>query len=234
MMNDSIKSLWLLCNKIFFKHTFFFRTIYLLAVFLSCFLSVCAGFKNVFAEIRNDSVEIIAGGRKYTSLEHYLLSKQSYIVKSAESGPFMRISFQIFITPLYCFMPNVYRFNSKDTYFEWSVLRLGTGKDNKQLGKFKLNANGVFGWNEQFLPALLAMSKVGFNTGVIQMIKAFQNPKHTAMIYKNINSRELENVLSESFPDDGYSGPILLISDKNKLRIMTLDSKQKHAIDHQE
>ena len=83
---------------------------------------------------------------------------------------------------------------------------------------------------DPFLQSYVAISKIGFNTGVKKVIEDFQAEKGQNFSYKLLKKKDLEMVLSQSFTKNGYEGPVLLMSNKKKLRIMTLQPQEKDGI----
>lgn len=181
---------------------------------LGCFVSNVWCLNFALAQVHEAPIEIIVHGKKFESIEQYRQSKQN--VQDQKALGRSVISGKRFVSPLFYFAsknPDLIRFDQVQNL------------SNKQSSKTFLKREKMLRPYDQLLPAFAAMSKVGFNTGVIKMIEAFQKAGSDTIVYKSINSKDLENTLSESFPEGGYSGPILLISDKNKVRILTLDSK---------
>jgi hypothetical protein len=83
---------------------------------------------------------------------------------------------------------------------------------------------------DAFLQSYVAISKIGFNTGVNKVIEDFQAEKGQTFPYKLLRKKDLEMVLSQSITKNGYEGPVLLMSNKKKLRIMTLQSQKEDDI----
>ena len=63
--------------------------------------------------------------------------------------------------------------------------------------------------------------------GVKKVIEDFQAEKGQSLSYKLLKKKDLEIVLSQSITKNGYEGPVLLMSNKKKLRIMTLQPQEK-------
>lgn len=216
-----------LCKQILFKVRILLKSDCYAVLLLSCLIGCFYGNNMVFADDSRFTIEIIAGGKRFTSFEQYEQSKRKLNLRRNEEIFLNSSSPRLFMTSLNFFTPNIFRINK----FVRCLSNQEKCYQFKNKG-FGFKEDAVLGRYELYFPAFLAMSTVGFNTGVMRMIKAFQNRGKKVAIYKSINPKDLADVLNESFPDEGYSGPILVMSDKNKLRIMTLDFTKEDVLDY--
>lgn len=186
---------------------------FLILIFLFVLLND-RGVSFVYAQGRS-SIEIIVRGKKFDSIELYQESKQKSEAKGSKVGDSWVVSREGFLGPLFYFVADINNFRRIKQNFGGLPQEKGMDlRKQKFLGQY-----------DRFFPAFAALSSVGFNTGVVRMIEAFHKLGDQAIVYKTIDRKDLANALDKSFPEGGYSGPILLISEKNKVRVLTLDSK---------
>lgn len=183
---------------------------------------------DALADSGNEGIEIISAGNRYKSIEDYkeVENRNNTDVQSGSQNlnleeivepiVFSKIGNHISQLPFESIFQRRIRLDKEN------LLKLTLASQNSLLGQ-KLSGDSAVVY-EQFLPAFIAMRKVGFNTVVERVIEDFQRNNGDVIYYKYLKSKDLESVLGQSFAGGDYQGPILLISDKKKLRIMTLES----------
>lgn len=178
-------------------------------------------------------IEIISAGKRYESLRIY---KQSESMKNlANQMAAEKLMEQKGIVPL-----SIFKRRDRLSQFPWESVLRGVMDLNMQNIQTVLNVSLKAGIRQekreskrdaefiynQYLPSFIAMRKVGYNTVIANIIEDFYQANGKTVYYKQLKPQDLEEALSRSIEDGDYTGPILLISDKKKLRIMTLDSSQ--------
>lgn len=199
--------------------------------YICCVLAFnCCYIGYALAEQNVISIEIISAGKKYPSFEDYkrsaddlnLMNRSNSENINPENG-FKSFPFLVrrqFLNPL----PIEALLNCS---WEIDKGRFVKGVTSIQDLKKAFNDENFSDLSvmmfEQFLPSFIAMRKIGYNTVITKVIDEFQKSNGSVISYKRLKSSDLEKVLSKSFSGGEYTGPILLISDKKKLRIMTLE-----------
>lgn len=188
------------------------------AVLSFLFSNYCWALENSF----NAPIEVISAGKKYQSFQDYKNAGHGQIQKDKAVVHFHGLeelgmeNIQSILTGIQkrSFMPLVY-------FCGMPYLKEKASSFNKDD-----EAGTQLSKESEKLPDPLyvAISRVGFNTGVMRVIEDFQKDKTQGLSYKSLKPKDLEIMLRDSFAGDDYDGPILLISDKKKLRIMTLES----------
>ncbi|GEM_PF-5958350 len=74
---------------------------------------------------------------------------------------------------------------------------------------------------DPFTRSYAVFHQAGFNTGVNNVVGDFTTEKDQPADSKRINTQDIQRVLQESF--GVYDGPLLLMSDQKKLRVMVLE-----------
>lgn len=187
---------------------------------------------------RDGSIEIISGGVKYESL---LIYKEAERERNQRENVSRRQEFsdasvkyiqallkdmqrhnQLLLNFL-SEMPNIWNVNAGQS----PTLSKGKLMIEPFLRQSPEESNNAY---DPFLQSYIAISRIGFNTGVNKVIEDFQAEKGRAFSYKYLKKKDLEMALSQSFTENGYEGPILLMSNKKNIRIMALQSQEKDAI----
>jgi hypothetical protein len=177
-------------------------------------------------------IEIISAGKKYGSIGDYKKAEENSIMLSQSGEDELKLNKKGFLLPL------VKRIDMKGHLPIESLFNVEFQVNTENFQKMVANTNiqgesvNIDPMNDvtlaiykQFLPSFIAMRKIGFETGITKVIEDFQINNKGVVSYKRLKSSDLESVLSQSFSEGSYQGPILLISDKKKVRIMTLDLK---------
>ena len=182
---------------------------------------------------QGESIEIISGGIKYESMETYREAereKRESVSKIYETSvkyiQALLKNMQRHSQPPLNFLsavPNIWNVNA-DQYPTLHKVDIGLEPIRSQSSEEDDKAY------DPFLLSYVAISKIGFNTGVNKVIEDFQAEKGQTFPYKLLRKKDLEMVLSQSITENGYEGPVLLMSNKKKLRIMTLQSQEKNDI----
>jgi hypothetical protein len=76
---------------------------------------------------------------------------------------------------------------------------------------------------DPFAHSYTLLNKIGFNTAIKDLVSEFAAAPTAGREKKVVDANDLEKILRDSFGESNQ--PILLISDDNKLRVMTLDPK---------
>jgi hypothetical protein len=187
---------------------------------------------------QGESIEIISGGIKYKSIKTYKEAEQKRNEKKIVSKPdgFEETSgkyIQALLKDiqrrspvslnLFSAMPNIWNVNADQCP---TLCKVGIGIEPIQFQSSEEDNKAY----DPFLQSYAAISRIGFNTGVNKVIEDFQAENGQVISYKRLKSKDLENVLSQSITKNGYQGPVLLMSNKKKLRIMTLQPQEKDDI----
>jgi hypothetical protein len=187
---------------------------------------------------RDGSIEIISGGVKYESL---LIYKEAERERNQRENVSRRQEFSdASVKYIQALLKDMQRHNQLSLSFLSEVPNIWNVNAGQfpTLGKVKLmiepflrqsleESNNAY---DPFLQSYIAISRIGFNTGVNKVIEDFQAEKGRAFSYKYLKKKDLEMALSQSFTENGYEGPILLMSNKKNIRIMALQSQEKDAI----
>ena len=196
---------------------------------MACMIGACPLFmqdRAASADSKGEPIEIISGGIKYGSIEIY---KEAEREKKENVSRIYETSAK-YIQALLKNMQRSLNFISVIPNI-WSVnadQRPILNEEEIVLEPFDLQSleedNKAY---DPFLQSYVAISKIGFNTGVKKVIEDFQAEKGQSLSYKLLKKKDLEIVLSQSITKNGYEGPVLLMSNKKKLRIMTLQPQEK-------
>jgi hypothetical protein len=208
---------------------------------LVCMIGACPLFMQdgSASEVSKDeSIEIISGGIKYDSIKTYKEAEQKRNEKKivSKSDGFEETSgkyIQALLKDIqrrspgslnsFSVMPNIWNVNA-DQYP--TLCKVGIGIEPIQFQSSEEDDKTY----DPFLQSYVAISRIGFNTGVNKVIEDFQAENGHVFSYKRLKSKDLEMVLSQSITKNGYQGPVLLMSNKKKLRIMTLQPQEKDDI----
>jgi hypothetical protein len=77
---------------------------------------------------------------------------------------------------------------------------------------------------DPFIHSYTLLNKLGFDTAIKEVVTEFAVAPTGGREKAVVNTKDLERVLRDSFGDSNQ--PLLLISDDNKLRVMTLDPSE--------
>lgn len=175
------------------------------------------------------NIEIIAGGRRYGSLEEYKSDHRSAVKRFRHLSDKKDRQISLFnvvddaITKVYRSLPvtgDLPRFIARDID-KYLNLKLE-----------HINSRDVAaGLYDPFLDSYRRISHLGFNTGVARIVEDFKRHAGQENFYKRLLARDLERTLRGSIEGSGYSGPVLIISHQKKLRIMTLGSQSPSISD---
>ena len=179
------------------------------------------------------SVEVIMGGKRYDSLKRYreeeaqqAEDKITNVPQSAVSAPDNETEDrQMFDQAMH---------DSKDpSELTFDPAKMKTLYIQKPTVKpapataLRTPASGISG-KDPFTNSYQLLNQLGFDSGIHKVVSEFAiGPRRESKV---VNTKELEKVLRNSFGDSNQ--PLLLISDHNNVRVMTLEpSGDDHSTD---
>ncbi len=184
---------------------------------------LCLAARTPFVLGQESSIEVIADGQRYESIEKYKEARMGKLKRpvrgTAQSGKRKTVA-------------GLLR-NAVSLQYASSVLTAGrfyTGpRDIEKYLKSSMDVKGADQDAETsfdpFLESYSRISRLGFNSGVARIVEEFAEHAKDSIQYKRLLAKDLEATLSRSFEAGDYSGPILIISHKKKVRIMTLEDR---------
>jgi hypothetical protein len=198
---------------------------------------LCLGTGMLFADDGGQQpIEIFSGGKKYASMEVYRQEEKMNsqpVEKKDEAGEATSAednfseTRQMFDDALRTAKnPLSLKFNPtkmKTIYIQKPVAASSLAKAP---AAFRASKSSIF-TKDPLTQSYILLNQMGFDQGVHNVVSEFTLGKQwrgTA-----IDSSDLERVLRDSFGDS--TQPVLLISDRGKLRLMELDEKQSQTGD---
>ena len=81
---------------------------------------------------------------------------------------------------------------------------------------------------DPFAPSYAVFHQAGFNTGINRVVKDFTVGNEAPGDPRRVNAQDLERVLQKSL--GMYDGPLLLMSDQKRIRVMVLEPPEDGAL----
>jgi hypothetical protein len=177
-----------------------------------------------------DSIEIFVGGRKYDSVEGYRdeeKKNEELTQQKTQAAQDVSTPAQDNISELREMFDDALRSSNTplDLKFDPTKMKTVYIQPPPAAVEQPVAAKEFTTTKDPFRHSYLMLSQVGFNDGIHQVISDFKVSKR----WKGgaVSAGELEEVLQKSLGES--SGPILLISDDNKLRVMQLEPQDNEV-----
>lgn len=199
----------------------------IIVIILAWFLCLGAQSPFVLGQVQS-SIEVIADGQRYESIEKYKEARIGKLKRSvrggAHSGKRTSMAGLLIDALSQCYASTVLsagRFHAGPREIE-KYLRSSMG--------VKVTDQDTESYFDPFLESYSRISRLGFNSGVARIVEEFAEHAKDGTQYKRLMARDLEATLSRSFEGSEYTGPILIISHKKKVRILTLEDGAKAQV----
>jgi hypothetical protein len=185
---------------------------------LICWLSTAGP---LFAEPTADHIEVIVGGKKYESMEGYREDKVSQTEEAPSAAKSVSDGSDDDIRRMFSEAAHAAK-NPLSLKFDPAKMKTIYVKAPAPAAAPTVPASS----KDPFARSYTLLNRVGFDHGVHSVISDFMLTQKTGPL-QVVKTDDLEQVLRHSF--GGSNAPLLLISDHNTLRIMTLDNGKDPA-----